>query len=175
MSASLSFSLPILLLSTILQATVASRWPLFGITLQVSVIVALAVGLHRGPVEGAAWAFVAGFFVDLLSHAPLGVTSLSLVIAVTVVSAVNEAVQINRFFLPLALAGLGMLIFSLISVLMINLAGYPTDWAQLALSPQQAIVHAVCTMPLYWLFRGIEQFFGRSRVVNRQMPRQILE
>ena len=175
MSASLSFSLPILLLSTILQATVSTRWPLFGIVLQLPIIVALAVGLQRGPVEGAAWAFVAGFFIDLLSHAPLGVTSLSLVIAVTIVAYINEAVQVNRFFLPLALAGLGMLIFSLISVLMINLAGYPTDWAQLTLSPQQAIVHAVCTMPLYWSLRGIAGFFGRSRVVNRQMPRQILE
>jgi rod shape-determining protein MreD len=117
----------------------------------------LAWALVRGPVEGYVWAFVAGLCIDLFSAAPVGISSLALMLAVLLVTTLQQSIAINRFFIPMLLGGIGMLTFSLTTVLLLRLSGYPIVWSTLRPLLVSAVLHAFLILPFYWVINGINE------------------
>jgi rod shape-determining protein MreD len=76
---SLQVGIPLFVIAALLQATVLPHLRVFGGQPDLIVILALAWASLDDDQEGMAWAFVGGFFLDLLSGVPLGVSSLVLV------------------------------------------------------------------------------------------------
>jgi rod shape-determining protein MreD len=111
MSAGLYLVIPLVIVLAIGQATVLPAFPVFGVVPGLWLVVAVAWSLLRGMREGLILAFVGGLFIDLLSAAPLGVTSLSMMLAITVVTFLQRHLPKNQTIIPALLTALATIIF----------------------------------------------------------------
>ena len=121
MSPGLFLIIPLVILLVIAQATVLPAFPVFGVTPGLWLVVTVTWSLLRGTREGLILAFTAGLFIDLLSTAPLGVTSLSLMLAVTLVTFLQRHLPKGRILIPALLAALATVTFWLIYLLLLRL------------------------------------------------------
>ena len=162
-------ALPLLLLLTILQATVFPHFPIFGLVPQVPFLVSLAWGEVRGLDEGLTWAFVAGFCLDLFSIMPVGFTSLLYIIAILSVSWMVKTFPDSRFFLPMIQAGTATLVVLLLqtvlSVWFLRDTGLTLAQAMqtaVDLSPT-ILLHTFLVLPIYWGLLTLNRFLEQPR------------
>ena len=121
MSGGFYLFVPIVVLLAIAQATVLPRFPVFGIVPGLWLVVAVTWSLLRGMREGLILAFVGGLFIDLFSTAPLGVTSLSLMLAITVVTFLQRHLPKNPTLVPALLMAIATVIFWALYLLLLRL------------------------------------------------------
>lgn len=126
---SLQIGVPLMLVAAILQATVVPYLRIYGGQPDLVAVVALAWAILDRGMEGMVWAFIGGLFLDLLSGAPMGVSSLALVPVAFLIGLSEARVYRTTFLLPLLFAGGGALMFHLIYLLALQfLAGQPIVW-----------------------------------------------
>ncbi len=158
-------AIPVLLLLTVVQSTILAQVTILGATPQLLPLFVLAWAMVRGSAEGLIWAFVAGLFIDLFSVSPLGISSLALMTAVLLVTTLQQNIALNRFFIPMILGGIGMFTFSLVSVLLLRLSGYPIVWSSVATVPVTVVLHAFMILPIYWVIDSLNnRFMARRRI-----------
>jgi rod shape-determining protein MreD len=157
-------AIPLMALLAVVQAAILARFPVLGLVPQLPFLVAVAWTLLKGREEGVVWAFIAGFFLDLFSSAPLGTSSLAFMLAIMVISLLQQSLPISRFFLPAVLAGLATLVSLLLYLLLLRLTGYPVDWQRAAALPPVAVLHAALVLPVYWLLHTLERLLRRRPV-----------
>lgn len=121
MSAALYLFIPVVILLAIIQATVLPSFPIFGIAPGLWLVVTIGWGLLRGMREGLVLAFVGGIFIDLLSAAPMGVTSLSLMLAITLATFLQRHLPKNQILTPALLTALATIVFWFIYLLLLRL------------------------------------------------------
>lgn len=121
MSIGLYVMLPLVILLAIVQATLLPAFAVFGLVPALWFVVTVAWSLIRGMREGLIVAFAGGLFIDLLSAAPLGVTSLSLMLAIAVVTFLQHHLPKNQTLVPALLMALATIIFWLIYLLALRL------------------------------------------------------
>lgn len=114
-------SVPLMAGLVVIQATVLTRIPLFGIAPQLLFLVAVAWALSQGLNDGLIWAVVAGFFIDLFSVTPLGISSLSAVAGVTAASLVYRSFPDSRLIMPALVTALGTVVFWFVTLLLTRL------------------------------------------------------
>jgi rod shape-determining protein MreD len=158
MSRSVYVALGLLAVLAIGQATVFSRFPLFGIVPQFALVAAICWALLRGPYEGLIWAFIASFFLDLFSIGPLGSTALPLMVAVLAVTQVRQIIPENPYALPPLLAGLAMAIYMVLYTLLLQVTRPGVGWQWLQQLPGTVLLHAILTLPVYWLLHAVARF-----------------
>ncbi|MCA9984145.1 MAG: rod shape-determining protein MreD [Anaerolineales bacterium] len=158
------FAIPLMALLSIIQATLMSRFPLFGAVPQLLFLVALAWGLHRSPEAGLVWAFTAGFFLDLFSTSPMGLNALAMLVAVLVVTVLQRSLPLNRFVLPIILVLLGTLIYTLLYIMMLRLFGFVTDFSGLNNTPGLLLANVALFLPVYWLLFSLRRVVGVQRL-----------
>ncbi|RMG99491.1 MAG: rod shape-determining protein MreD [Chloroflexi bacterium] len=151
MSNSVYVAVPVMVLATVLQTAVLPRIPLFGLTPQLPFLIVIAWALTRGPEEGAVWAFVAGFFMDLFSTAPMGTTSLAYITAVAVITWIQQALPPSHVVLPVIFTILATLITLFVSLLFLRLFGYQTTISAVASLAPISLLHGGLILPIYWL------------------------
>jgi rod shape-determining protein MreD len=66
----------VLLGALVLQVSLLGRLPVFGVTAELMLLVAIAAGLTGGPERGAIVGFAAGLLYDVTLHTPLGLSAL---------------------------------------------------------------------------------------------------
>lgn len=160
-------AIPVLLLLTIVQSTILAQVIVLGATPQLMPLLILAWAMVRGPVEGLVWAFVAGLLIDVFSASPLGISSLALMAAVLLVTTLQQSIALNRFFIPMILGGIGMFTFSLVSVLLLRLSGYPIVWSGVATVPVTVVLHAFMILPVYWIIDSLNnRVMARRRITT---------
>ena len=156
---------PLVLICVWLQSTLVSYFTLLGTTLQLVPLFVLAWAMWRGTGEAVLLAFLAGLSLDLLSTGPLGLTSFALMVSVLALLPFRPNLPLSRFLFPILLSGAGIFIFSLVSLLIIRVTGYPNDagwWQRL---PQTVLLHAFVTPIAYWSLQAIGRLLGiRPRV-----------
>jgi len=121
MSVGLYVVIPFVVLLAIIQATVLPAFPLFGVIPGLWLVVAVGWSLVRGMREGLVLAFVGGLIIDLLSAAPLGVSSISLMLAIAVVTFLQRFLPRNRTVVPALLMALATIIFWFVYLLLLRL------------------------------------------------------
>lgn len=121
MSVALYAFIPIVILLAIVQATVLPAFPIFGIAPGLWLVVTIGWSLLRGTREGLVVAFVSGLFIDLLSAAPMGVTSLSLMLAITLVTFLQRHLPKNQTLIPALLTALATIVFWFIYLLLLRI------------------------------------------------------
>lgn len=164
MSTSIYLAVPLMAILSILQSAVLPRFPVLGLTPQLLFLVALAWGLHQGLNEGILWAFIAGFFTDLLSLTPMGVSSLTFMIGTAVAVVLRQVLPSSRFILPMVLATVATLIYLLLFALLIRILGngLPTQ-TLLSLFPV-ALLHGFLVVPIYLLIEAMFRIVRPRRV-----------
>jgi rod shape-determining protein MreD len=121
MSAGLYVVIPLVILLAIAQASVLPAFPLFGVAPALWLVVAVAWSLLRGMREGLIVAFVGGLVIDLLSTAPLGITSLSLMLAIAIVTFLQRHLPKNQTLVPALLMALATIIFWMVYLFILRL------------------------------------------------------
>lgn len=164
MSGTVYLAIPLLLLLGVVQTAVLPRFPVLGYVPQLLFLVALAWGSLRGVNEGLLWAFVAGFCQDLFSATPMGVTSLTFMIAVFVAIMASQVFPSNRFFLPFLQAAVATLVFLLLHFLVLRMFGYGLGWATAVAYAPLIILHSVLILPIYWVLDSLINTFRPRRV-----------
>ena len=165
MSSTIYLAIPVMLLLAVVQTAVLPHFPIFGLVPQLPFLVALAWGLLRGMDEGIVWAFVGGLLLDLFSVAPVGVTSLSYMLAIIAVIWIENAMPADRFFIPVIMAVAATVISLLVYLILLRLLGYPTTLQGAAALLPTAILHGVLILPIYWLMFYLNRIF-RPRPVE---------
>ena len=164
MRSSLFLAVPLMLLLTILQTAVLPQVPLLGLAPLLPFLFALAWGLLQGINEGILWGFVAGMFNDLFSVAPLGGSAITYMIAILIVTFLNQALPVNRFILPTIFAATASLIQLLLYFLFLQLLNTGITF-QLAQSLLPTILlHGLLILPVYWLLYPIGQALWPPKV-----------
>ena len=157
-------AVPLMAILAIIQAAILPRLQIFGLAPQILLIVALAWGLLRGPEDGAIWAFIAGIFLDLFSSAPMGISSLALMVGVTAAAVVQRSLPPSRFVLPVVLAAAASLIYLILYLLFLSVTGYPVSWATTSRLPLLAVLNSLLILPVYWLLFTLDRTFRRRQV-----------
>ncbi len=158
--------IPIILVLLLLQSTFFAYFPIGGIYLQATVTFVIAWGLWAEPVESLTVAFIAGLLIDLLSTAPLGGSSIGLMIGLLAIQPFRVLLRNSRLVIPILLALGSMLTFRLAALLFQRIAGYPTSAEMWQTLPTTITLHALVALPQYWLLRLIS---AGTRPSSRQI------
>lgn len=154
--------IPIIFILLLLQSTFFAYLPIGGVYLQATVAFVIAWGLWAEPVESLTVAFIAGLLIDLLSVAPMGSSSIGLMVGLIVIQPFRVLLQNSRLVFPIILALGAMLTFRLATLLFQRLAGYPTPATTWQALPATIILHALVALPQYWFLRIISASTRRS-------------
>ena len=164
MSATVYLAIPLMMVLAIVHAAVLARFPVLGVVPQISFLAALSWGLLHETEEGLIWAFIGGLFVDFLSIAPLGSSSLAWVISILLVLQLVQVFPTSRFVLPTLAAALGTLLYLTLYFLMLLIFDFAPSLETLAALLPLSILHAILILPVYWIMYTLK---------GRWLPRQV--
>jgi rod shape-determining protein MreD len=151
MSNSIYLAIPLMALLSILQSAVLPHFPIIGLTPQLLFLVALAWGMQRGFNEGIVWAFIAGFFSDLFSLAPLGVSSLIFVVVTALTLLLQQLLPPSHLILPMLLATAATLVYLFLYALVLRVLGPGLALDTLLSLLPLSLLHGFFIVPLYWI------------------------
>lgn len=164
MSLSLYLALPVMVILLVIQTSVLPRLPVWGVVPQLMLLAAVAWGLLEGLEEGALWGFLAGFFTDLFSVAPLGTSALAFMVAVLAAALLYRTLPVNRLFLPVGLAVVATLIWLFVYLLLLRLVGLEGSWQEIPHLGRMLLVHGILILPFYGFFYGLLRALRPQRV-----------
>lgn len=164
MKSSVYIAIPLFLLLTVLQTAVLPYFPLFGLVVQLPLLIVISWTLLHGMEEGLIWAFVAGLCVDLFSIGPFGATALTYITAVLVISGLQSILPSGRFLLPLVYAAIGTFVYLIIYLPFTQLLGYGSGFTTLPDLATLILLNAGFMLPVYWTVYAIEQTIRPRRV-----------
>lgn len=157
--------LSVLLLAgvALLQTTLAPQVTLLGAKPDLMLVIVVCWGLLRGTGAGLRWAFAGGLMIDLLSGAPFGVATLSLML-VSYLSALGEVSLLRfGFLLPVAVMVLATMSYNALFFLLLQALGRPIVW-QTALTRvilPAALVNTLLMPFLYLPLRRLHRWAAR--------------
>jgi rod shape-determining protein MreD len=158
---------PLLVIVAVLQASVVSHLPIWGVFVDLPVLIVASWGLLEGAREGVIWGFIAGVVIDLLSGAPFGAATLSLM-AVGFLAGLgkNSAFGSHVIFLAVTML-LATIVYSLLFLSIVRISGQTVLWwdSLLHIVLPSAVLNAVL-MPLV---------FAVMRLVHRRVSQEEME
>lgn len=157
---------PLLAVAAILQTTLVPGFTVWGVFANVPLLIVVSWGLLRGPREGAVWGFIAGLIVDLLSGAPFGAATLSLII-VGFLAGLGEATVFRaRIALPMVAVFLATIVYDLLFLLIVQIAGQPVVLLDsiLRLVLPSALLNAALTPIFFLTMRWLYTHYGRKEM-----------
>lgn len=164
MRTSVYLAVPLMALLAIIQSAILARFPPFGLVPQLPFLVALSWGLLLDAEEGVTWAFVGGFFIDLFSMTPLGLTALTWIIAILAVLQLTQVFPTSRFILPALAAALGTILYIALQFLLLRVFGYESSLETMIVLLPLSILHSILILPAYWLMYTLKQRIRPRRV-----------
>lgn len=117
-------SIPLLALAAAAQATFVPQIRILDGQPDLVFLLVMAWSIHATPQQGLAWAVVGGLFVDLLSAAPLGATTLGLALVLLMLEAVRGQLTRVSFFTYAGLVLVGSFVVKVVLLVVIALAGF---------------------------------------------------
>jgi len=164
MPTNILLAIPLMMILTVLQTAVLPYFPLFGVSPSLPFLVALAWGLLRGINEGVVWAFVAGFFMDLFTAAPIGGMALTYMIAVLAATFINELLPRNHTVIPMLMAAIATVIQQLLYAIYLGLFGYRIAPMITSSLLPTVLLQALLILPIYWLLYLLQRAVWPRRV-----------
>ena len=158
--------LPLLAIVAILQTTLLPSLAIWSVFANLPLLVVVSWGLLRGPREGALWGFLAGLMVDLLSGAPFGAATVSL-IAVGFLAGLGETTVFRaRIALPMIVMFLATIVYELLFLLIVRISGQGVVWLDsiVRLVMPSAVLNAVLTPVVFLAMSWLYARFGREEM-----------
>jgi rod shape-determining protein MreD len=120
----------ILLTLGLVQSTVVPRIYLLGVHPDLMLVVVTSWSLLRGWQEGMLWALIGGVIMDVLSGAPFGVYTLSLLLAAFLAGLGQRNVFRFDLLIPVLVIPVVSLVYNLSLLALLSLLRWPVDWRQ---------------------------------------------
>ena len=157
---------PLLLAAAILQTCLAPHLAIMGVFPALPLLLVVNWSLVQGAREGIVWGFVAGAAMDLLSGAPFGAATLSLMVAGLLSGLASATAVRAQFVLPSVTVFLATLAFDLIFLSVVQVAGQPVDWGGtlLRIALPSALFNAILTPPFFWMARTLDRWITRREM-----------
>ena len=149
---------PLLALAAVLQSAVLPHFRvLAGGGLDLTLVLALGWTLAGDWQGGAAWGFLGGLFLDLLSGGPLGLYTLAMVLMTYLASLTEGQFWRSHVLLPLAAALLGGLGFHAVVLAGLAIAGHALNWGEalLGMVLPSVLLDLLAILPVYQAMRGL--------------------
>lgn len=161
-------SLPVLMIAAALQASFVPQIRLLGGGPELVFLLVLAWAINTDLEEGVVWAFVGGILQDLLSAAPTGTSTFSMLLVVFAISGLGQQVYRIGIFLLMGLVLFGTLLQQITTMLILAINGFPIDWVtNLAFVTAPTIIYnLVFIWPIYWFVRRIQRRLVRGLFVE---------
>lgn len=155
-------SIPVLAVAVIVQATVVPEFRFGGAMPDFVFLLVLAWGLMAGFEQGVIWAMVGGILQDLVSAAPVGTTSLSLLVVVALAVLILGQISPHNLFYPVLAAGGGLAVAHVVTMLVLLVTGraIPVIDLLLTVTLPSMVYNAVVMIPVY---RVLGAFYSSSR------------
>ncbi len=164
MKSSVYAAIPLFLLLAIVQTAVLPYFTLFGVVVQLPLLIVMSWTLLRGMEEGLLWAFVAGLSIDLFSIGPFGATALAYITAVLVISLLVSLLPSGRFFLPIIYAALGTLVYLIVYTIFVTILGYGTTAGTITDFITLILLNAGFMLPIFGIITRIDSSIRPRRV-----------
>ena len=154
---------PLLVVAAILQSTVMPQLAVWGVFADLPVLLVVSWGLLRGPREGVVWGFVAGVVVDLLSGAPFGAATLSLMLVGFLSGLGKNSVFAGHIVFPVVAMFLATLLYNVCFLLVVWLSGQPVIWLDsfarviLPSAVLNAALAPIVFLPMRWAYTRFGQ------------------
>ena len=120
--------LPLLLIASLLQSTVATRLQVGGVKPDLVLLLVVVGTLVYGSKPGVLWAFLGGLMLDLFSGGPMGASSLALLVVASVIGLGQRTLSRFNVLVPLGAVMLGTLLYGVTYVTLLawveNVAHY---------------------------------------------------
>ena len=161
-------SLPILALAAALQASVMPQIRFWDGAPDLVFLLVLSWSVHVPLEESVVWALVGGIMQDLLSVAPLGMSSMGLLVIVFSVYYLSRQVHRIGFFLLVALVLAGSLFQQFTVWLLFALLGFTVNFADdfgFVIVPT-IIYNLAVIWPVYGFARLIQRRFAAVRRIG---------
>lgn len=158
---------PLLVIVAVLQASIVSHLSVFGVFVDLPVLIVASWGLLEGAKEGVIWGFIVGVVIDLLSGAPFGAAALSLM-AVGFLAGLgkNSAFGSHVVFLAVTMFS-ATILYDLLFLSIVTISGQTVLWwdSLFRIVLPSAVLNAVL-MPLV---------FAVMRLVHSRVSREEME
>lgn len=115
--------------AALLQATVSPFIKINNVHPDLVFVLVTGWIILRGLEEGLSWALIGGLSLDVISGAPFGVLTLTMLIVALVTNLSHGRVFGSSIVLPLSLTFPLSLLFNGLALLMLNLLGRPVIWS----------------------------------------------
>ncbi len=112
-----------------MQVTLAPFVKISGVHPDLVLILVIGWVILRGVGEGLVWGVIGGLSLDLISSAPFGVFTLTMLLVALAASLSHGRVFGSSIVLPLSLTFPLSILFNALALLLLNLLGRPVIWA----------------------------------------------
>jgi rod shape-determining protein MreD len=155
---SLQIGAPLLILAALVQAAVLPHLRIFGGQPDIVVVMVLAWALLDDGVEAAFWALVGGIALDLLSGAPMGFSTLTLLPGIFLIGLTEARVYHTNALFALGIAGSAAVLYHGLHIVgLYLLMGRPIVLMPTLyyITMPSVVFDLVLILPTFWLFRPI--------------------
>jgi len=160
------FVVPLLVLVAILQTTLLPHLSVGGARPDLMLLMVISWSLRRGLNEGVVWAFCGGLALDLLSGAPLGSSSLALIIVAILTNLVRGGSVRSRAALPWVMAALATFAYYGVLSIILAITGRPIDVGTIVFRHvlPSAVYNVVVVALVYSLLTRLDQRTGEPEL-----------
>ena len=161
-------AIPILALAAALQASVMPQIRFWDGAPDLVFLLVLAWSIHASLEESVVWALVGGIMQDLLSVAPVGMSSVGLVVIVFAVHYLSRQVHRVGFFLLIALVLAGSLFQQVVVWALFGFLGFTVNFSDdfgFVIVPT-IIYNLAVVWPVYGFARFIQRRFADTRHIT---------
>jgi len=153
-----AIAVPLLAVLALLQTTVFRHIPLLDGNLDLLLLVILCWSLLR-PEEGMIWAVAAGFFSDIFTGGPFGVTSIAYLFAAFCISYLHGRLRTHNPIVVMAIALFGTILAHLVMIAMLVVFGRSLEVGYLLLyvTLPTAFLNTLCSVPVYLTLRPLHR------------------
>ena len=161
---------PLLVIAAILQASVISHMSIWGVFADLPLLVVTSWSLLRGVREGVLWGFVGGVAVDLLSGAPFGAATLSMMVVGALAGLGKTGVFRTHVVLQVLAMFLATVVYDLVFLLILWLSGSPNLGPAIWLDSlvriilPSALMNAVLMPLVFVVVRMLSNRFGQEEM-----------
>ena len=124
----LLFAAAALGLGALLQATLASRMPVFGARVDIVLLMVVIWAITRELREAVVWGLLGGALLDLFSAAPFGTSVLALGVVAVVASWLNQLFRRSQILALFILVPISTVVCNLLRALVMQRLGWPIDY-----------------------------------------------
>lgn len=139
------------------QSTVAPHFAIYGLKVELVLLLVVAWSILRGPEEGIVWAILGGFLLDLFSAIPFGVSATAMAVTALLVSWVGPGLLRANSLLPLILVPVATAEFDAVSLMLLEALGWSVDWSFVLLRVilPLTILNSLAMVPVYRILYNV--------------------